>query len=206
MFLIAGLGNPGVKYEKTRHNIGFMVIDKLSNTFDILINKNKFDGVIGKGKIKKEEVLLFKPMAFMNLSGIPVLRIMNYYDISVENVVIVHDDIDLDFGKLKIKMKGGHAGHNGLKSIINELGKDDFPRVRVGIGRSESEGNVVSHVLNSFSKKEDKHIEQLISSAEDAVIDIIEYGCSHTMNKFNNKNVIYDNLNGGEKNGCSYNG
>ncbi|MDP3282996.1 MAG: aminoacyl-tRNA hydrolase, partial [Desulfobacterales bacterium] len=136
--LVAGLGNPGDTYAKTRHNAGFMAVDALSEAFSIPVEKKKFEAVYGRGRIKGIDVVLAKPMAFMNRSGPPVQNLSNFYRILCEDMLIIYDDIDLAFGRLKISVKGGHGGHKGIKSLIDAFGGDDIPRLRIGVGRSES--------------------------------------------------------------------
>jgi len=144
--LFAGLGNPGDTYAKTRHNAGFMVVDALSEAFSIPVEKKKFEAVYGRGIIKGIDVVLAKPMAYMNRSGPPVQNLSNYYKILREDMLIIYDDIDLAFGRLKINVKGGHGGHKGIKSIIDTFGGDDIPRLRIGVGRSESGISVSDYV------------------------------------------------------------
>jgi len=187
MRLIAGLGNPGPRYKNTRHNAGFMVVDKLAEEFGISVNKNKFDVRYGRGSIEGHEVILAKPMAFMNLSGWPVQQLAAYFRINSKDLIVVHDDIDLAFGRLKIKEKGGHGGHKGLKSIINAIGEDEFVRLRIGIGRSEEGSNVSDYVLGPFFDDESKQLDSVLIRARDAVVTILTEGCKAGMNRFNKK-------------------
>ena len=187
MRLIVGLGNPGPQYENTRHNAGFMLVDKLAGEFGIAVTKNKFDVLYGRGVIEDSEVMLAKPMAFMNLSGWPVQKLAAYFKINSRDLVVVHDDIDLAFGRLKIKEKGGHGGHKGLKSIINALGEGEFVRLRIGVGRSEAGGSVSDHVLGPFFGGESKQLDALFNRARDAVVTILTEGSKVGMNRFNTK-------------------
>jgi len=187
--LIVGLGNPGFQYEHTRHNAGFMVVDKLSGDFGISLNRNKFDVRYGRGAIEDHEVMLAKPMAFMNRSGWPVQKLAAYFKINSKDLMIVHDDIDLAFGRLKIKEKGGHGGHKGLQSIINAVGADEFVRLRIGIGRSEAGGSVSDHVLGSFFGDESKQLDSVLIWARDAVVTILTEGSKVGMNRFNKKEL-----------------
>jgi PTH1 family peptidyl-tRNA hydrolase len=187
--LVVGLGNPGEAYEDTRHNAGFLVLDKVSDTFSIELDKRKFDIEFGRGSIKGHEVILAKPQAYMNRSGPPVFRLANYFKLLGKDMLVVHDDIDLTFGRIKIKEKGGHAGHNGLRSIIDAFGADDFARLRIGIGRSEA-FSVTGHVLGRFNSAELKVLEQIMSKARDAVVTILDKGIKECMNTFNNRKVI----------------
>lgn len=189
MRLIVGLGNPGPTYENTRHNAGFMVIDKLSEEFGISINKDKFDMRYGRGDIKSKAVMLAKPMAFMNRSGWPVQKLAAYFKIDSRDLIVVHDDIDLAFGRLKIKEKGGHGGHRGLKSIIQAIGEDAFVRLRIGVGRSETGSSVSDHVLGPFYDDESTLLDEILNRARDAVVTILTEGPKAAMNRFNEKNV-----------------
>ena len=189
MRLIVGLGNPGTQYENTRHNAGFMVIDKLAGDFGISVNKDKFDVRFGRGDIEDQAVMLAKPMAFMNRSGWPVQKLAAYFKIDSKDLIVIHDDIDLAFGRLKIKEKGGHGGHKGLKSIINALGEDEFVRLRIGVGRSEAGGSVSDHVLGPFFDDESKQLEAIFNRARDAVVTILTEGSKIGMNRFNTKEL-----------------
>lgn len=190
MRLIVGLGNPGSQYENTRHNAGFMLVDKLAGEFGISVVKNKFDVRYGRGAIEGHEVMLAKPMAFMNRSGWPVQKLAAYFKINSKDLMVVHDDIDLAFGRLKIKEKGGHAGHKGLQSIMNAFGEDEFVRLRIGIGRSEEGGSVSDHVLGPFFVDEAKQLDAVLTEARDAVVTILTEGSKVGMNRFNKKEII----------------
>jgi PTH1 family peptidyl-tRNA hydrolase len=187
MRLIVGLGNPGSQYENTRHNAGFMVVDKLAGEFGISVNKSKFDVRYGRGLIEGCEVMLAKPMAFMNRSGWPVQKLAAYFKINSKDLMVVHDDIDLAFGRLQIKEKGGHGGHKGLQSIINAVGEDEFVRLRIGIGRSEAGGSVSDYVLGPFFGDESKRLDSVLIRARDAVVTILTEGSKVGMNRFNKK-------------------
>ena len=151
--LIVGLGNPGSKYQWTRHNAGFMVLDRLSDIAGISVARKKFSGFYGEGDWQGDHLLLLKPLTFMNLSGRSVVEALRFHKLHLKDVVVIHDDLDIPFGKVKFKEGGGHAGHNGLRSLVAELGSGDFTRVRVGIGRP-SRGDVVDYVLNRFTDDE----------------------------------------------------
>lgn len=187
MRLIVGLGNPGTQYEYTRHNAGFMVVDKLAEDFGIAVNKNKFDVRYGRGNIEGHTVMLAKPMAFMNRSGWPVQQLAAYFKISTKDLIVIHDDIDLDFGRLKIKEKGGHGGHKGLKSIIDAVGEGGFVRLRMGVGRSGEKSSVSDHVLGPFNKNEARLVSAVIVRARDAIVTILTEGIEAGMNRFNVK-------------------
>jgi PTH1 family peptidyl-tRNA hydrolase len=189
MRLIVGLGNPGPQYENTRHNAGFMLVDKLAGEFGISVIKNKFDVLYGQGAIEGHKVMLAKPMAFMNRSGWPVQKLAAYFKINSKDLMVVHDDIDLAFGRLKIKEKGGHGGHKGLQSIMNAFGEDEFVRLRIGIGRSEEGGSVSDHVLGPFFGDEAKQLDSVLTGARDAVVTILTEGSKVGMNRFNKKKL-----------------
>ncbi len=187
MRLIVGLGNPGTQYEYTRHNAGFMVVDKLAEDFGIAVNRNRFDVRYGRGNIEGHAVMLAKPMAFMNRSGWPVQQLAAYFKISTKDLIVIHDDIDLDFGRLKIKEKGGHGGHKGLKSIIDAVGEGGFVRLRMGVGRSGVKSSVSDHVLGPFNKNEARLVAAVIVRARDAIVTILTEGIEVGMNRFNVK-------------------
>jgi peptidyl-tRNA hydrolase, PTH1 family len=187
--LVVGLGNPGAKYAATRHNIGFRVVDRLADDFGISFGREKFNAVFGRGRVEGQDVVLAKPMAFMNLSGPPVRAVAEFFRISLQAMVIVHDDIDLDYGRLKIKVKGGHGGHNGIRSVINAFSGGDFTRLRVGIGRSGAGAQVADYVLDQFTREEAAELPHLIGRARDAVVTILCKGTKVGMNQFNMKPV-----------------
>jgi PTH1 family peptidyl-tRNA hydrolase len=165
MYLIAGLGNPGDKYELTRHNIGFLVIDEITKNQTLTNNLNNpnFKAIA----VKSSNNILVKPQTYMNLSGESIVAIADYYNIPNENIIIIHDDLDLPFGAIKFKIGGGHGGHNGLKSIDANIGKD-YIRVRIGIGKPENK-DVANYVLSNFSKEELNHIGDIISHSIKAI-------------------------------------
>ena len=185
--LIVGLGNPGKAYRVTRHNAGFMVLEKLADTYGIQIDRHKFKSMYGRGRIEAFDVLLVKPLAYMNRSGPPVRQLADYLRISARDMLVIHDDIDLAFGRIKIKKKGGHGGHNGLRSLMDAFGSGDFARLRVGIGRSGQNRSVTDHVLGEYSASEMGHLDRIITSARDAVVTILTRGITEAMNQFNDK-------------------
>lgn len=182
-YLLAGLGNPGNDYARTRHNIGFMVIDRLAERFSFAIDRTKGSCLYGTGGIEGQRVVAVKPQGFMNSSGPPLFRLAQYLKISSKRMLVVHDDIDLAFGKLKIKTKGGHGGHNGIKSIIDTFGTDDFVRVRIGIDHPGAREGVVGHVLGRFSAEELEHLDGLIQQAGETVTAILKEGAAAAMNR-----------------------
>ncbi|MGD2269206.1 MAG: aminoacyl-tRNA hydrolase [Desulfobacterales bacterium] len=188
--LIAGLGNPGDAYQKTRHNTGFMVIEEVATTFAISLARQKFKTRYGAGSLKGIDVILAKPMSFMNHSGPPVKRLADYFRIKSEDILVIHDDIDLAFGKLKIKDKGGHAGHKGVKSLMEAFGKGDFVRLRIGVGRSTEGIRVSDYVLGKFSSEEKKILAEIIATARDAAVTIICEGVKEGMNRFNSTRIL----------------
>ncbi|MBC2715815.1 MAG: aminoacyl-tRNA hydrolase [Desulfobacteraceae bacterium] len=193
-WMIAGLGNPGRKYVRTRHNIGFMVVERLAEKYDVLLTQKKFDTLFGVGEIGNIKVILAEPMAYMNRSGPPIIQLAKYYKLELDHLLVIHDDIDILFGNLKIKAKGGHGGHNGIRSIIGATGGGEFPRIRVGIGRPDTQIDVTDHVLGKFSVDETKHLDPVLSYASEAAQTIINKGLTLSMNKFNRNGVGSDNL------------
>lgn len=188
--LVVGLGNPGGEYEKTRHNAGFMAVDHIAESFSISLDKRKFNTIFGKGLIEGVEVILAKPMAFMNKSGPPVQNLAGYFKIFYKDMLVIHDDIDLDFGRIKIIQKGGHGGHNGVRSLMDAFGGGDFPRIRIGIGRSGTGADVTGHVLGKYSADESKVLDRIINNARNAAVTILCKGIKDGMNHFNNKRIV----------------
>jgi PTH1 family peptidyl-tRNA hydrolase len=185
--LIIGLGNPGNAYKNTRHNTGFMVVEKVATEFSISLDKQKFDTLYGRGMLEGIEVLLAKPMTYMNNSGLPAKRLADYFRIKSEDLLVIHDDIDLALGRIKIKIAGGHGGHKGIKSLMDAFGEDDFARLRIGVGRSEGAVSVTDHVLSGFSGEEKKMLKGILARAREAVVTILSRGIKDGMNRFNDK-------------------
>lgn len=190
MFLIVGLGNPGKEYDNTRHNIGFEAIDYIANKYNIELNRIKFKGIFGEGFIGGNKVILLKPTTYMNLSGESIREVINFYKISNEDLIVIYDDISLEVGRIRIREKGSHGGHNGIKSIIANLSSDVFPRVKVGVGAPQ--GNLVSHVLGKFSAEESNILNKTICAVSDAVNTIVVADSKEAMNKFNGFNGSSD--------------
>ncbi|HSQ85043.1 MAG TPA: aminoacyl-tRNA hydrolase [Desulfobacterales bacterium] len=188
--MVVGLGNPGEAYAKTRHNAGFMVVDKISEAFSIALDKQKFDARFGIGLVNGVKIVLAKPMAYMNRSGPQIQKIAGYFRILCEDILVVHDDIDLVFGRLKIKEKGGDGGHRGVRSIIDAFGGGDFTRLRIGVGRPDAEKGASDYVLGKFTLEEKKVLSQIITSAKDAIVTILCKGTKEGMNRFNNKRIV----------------
>ncbi len=187
MFLIVGLGNPGKEYDGTRHNIGFAAVDYIAYKYNIELNRIKFKGVFGEGFIDGKKVILLKPTTYMNLSGESIREVINFYKISNEEVIVIYDDISLEVGRLRIREKGSHGGHNGIKSIIANLGSDVFPRVKIGVGAPK--GNLVSHVLGKFSEDEVEILRETIKAASDAISIMLKSDAKEAMNKLNGFNA-----------------
>jgi len=187
--LVVGLGNPGADYANTRHNAGFLVVDEVADRWSVSLHQKKFKIVFGRGKIGGVESIIAKPQDYMNRSGPPVRQVADYFKIAYRDVLVIHDDIDLEFGRLKIKEKGGHGGHNGVRSIIDSLGEDAFARLRVGVGRSGNDGNVTDHVLGRFRQSERSALKNIIGRARDAVETILCEGTKEGMNRFNDRSI-----------------
>lgn len=185
MKLFVGLGNPGRQYENTRHNIGFEVIDALSDQFNIPLSQAKFKGIYGNGMIKGEKVILLKPLTYMNLSGESIRAVMDYYDIDIEDLLVVYDDLDLPTGKIRLRQKGSAGGHNGIKSTIAHTGTQEFKRIRVGISRPQNGMAVVDYVLGRFTKEEQPDMMQAVKKACDACDEWLDKPFLQVMNTYN---------------------
>ena len=188
MWLLVGLGNPGPKYEGTRHNAGFQVVDALVARNRAPSLRTKLGAEVGEARIGSERVLLCKPMEFMNTSGQAVVRVAQFWKIEPARTVVMYDDLDLSFGRLKLATGGGHGGHNGVRSIIAEWGTSDFARVRVGVGRpASSEHDAADYLLSDFKGAERKELPDLYSRAAEAAENIVTTGLTAAMNRFNTK-------------------
>lgn len=185
MYVIVGLGNPGKKYDGTRHNIGFEVLDYLSVKLDIPVNKIKHKALIGEGRLGTEKVVLVKPQTYMNLSGESVMQVLSYYDVPMENLIVVYDDIDTEAGKIRIRKKGSAGTHNGMRNIIFLSKEDNFPRVRIGIGRPQHGKDLADFVIGRFSKEEAKMMIPVVKNAGDAIETMVTDGVDLAMNRFN---------------------
>ena len=185
MRIIIGLGNPGKDYEKTRHNAGFRVIDLLCEKYEIQTARMKFHSMIGEGKIAGEKVLLVKPTTYMNNSGEALGPMLSYYKMNTEDLTVIHDDMDIPAGTVRIRKKGGSGGHNGLKSIIAHVGSEDFARVRIGIGRPLPGWTVINHVLAPFSAEDAQRIREAITYLLPAMECIVTGGADLAMNRYN---------------------
>ena len=185
MYLIVGLGNPEEEYSNTRHNMGFDTINKLANEYNIKINKNKFKGLCGNGIIENEKVILLKPQTYMNLSGESIKEAMAFYKIKSENIIVIYDDIDIEPGVIKIRKKGGPGGHNGMKSVISEIDTQNFPRIRIGIGKPENKGQLIEYVIGKMPQTDKDILEKATILGKEAILEIIKNGVDIAMNKFN---------------------
>lgn len=190
MYLIVGLGNPEPDYSRTRHNMGFDVINKLSKKHEIALTKTKFNAIYGSGIIENEKVMLVKPQTFMNLSGEAIKEYVNFFKIPIENVFVIYDDMDTEIGKLKIRAQGGPGSHNGMKSVVQELGNNNFPRIRIGIGRpslEEEESDIINYVIGYIPEEEYLKLQNVQDKAVDAILYYIKHGINNTMNQFNER-------------------
>ena len=185
MKIIAGLGNPGDPYCLTRHNMGFLVVDALADDCGIAIQKKKFEALLGDGRIGEHRVLFVKPQTYMNLSGQSIRQVVDFYQKTADDLVVVHDDLDLPFGTLRIKVGGGDGGHKGVRSIMDHLGEGGFTRVRLGIGKPPFKDDTERYVLQPFPKADLEQLAQVVRTACEAVRDILVVGVRPSMNRFN---------------------
>lgn len=184
MFIIAGLGNPGKKYENTRHNMGFLTIDLLAEEYDIKVDKLKFKSLVGEGRIAGQRVLLMKPQTYMNLSGEAVREALAFYKIEPEELIVIYDDIDIPTGTFRIRKKGSAGTHNGMRSVVHQIQSDQFPRIRVGIG-SEKKVDLINYVTGGVSKGERELLEDALVKSAKAAACIVEKGIDKAMNEYN---------------------
>ena len=186
MYIIVGLGNPGKKYEHTRHNMGFLALDLLADKYGIKVDRLKFKALTGEGRIEGKKVLLVKPQTYMNLSGESVRDVMNFYKEPIENLIVIYDDIDLPEGTLRIRSKGSAGTHNGMRNIVYLLGDDGFPRIRVGIGAAGGE-DWKDFVLDEISKKDQQLLSGSLDRAAEAACASLSEGIDIAMNQWNKK-------------------
>jgi PTH1 family peptidyl-tRNA hydrolase len=189
-FLLAGLGNPGKEFENNRHNIGFMVLSRFVAKYGEDFSKYEKQALIAKFQIENKRLILVKPQTFMNRSGKAVGILVRYYRIPLENLLVVYDDIDLPFGAIRIRPSGGAGGHKGLASVINQLGTNNFPRMRLGIGRPLGKQNAANYVLKDFSKSETEILEILLEISCEAIMVFLKDGIETAMNKYNSTTAI----------------
>ena len=187
MKLICGLGNPGAEHTSDRHNAGFLVVDRLADRLGIPLDASKFDARVGAGRLGGERVLLLEPETYMNLSGRAVAAAARFYKVEPEDLLVIHDELDLGFGRLQLKLGGGTAGHNGLKSIVASLGEDGFARLRIGVGKPEGKERTVGHVLSGFSAEERVELPGLVDRAAEAAVVWATLGPAEAMTRFNRK-------------------
>lgn len=192
LYVVVGLGNPGPKYENTRHNLGFLTIDKIAENNNISVKKLKFKSLIGEGRIGGNKVILVKPQTYMNNSGEAVREISQFYKIPVENLIIIYDDFDIELGSVRIRKFGSAGTHNGMRSIVRLLGSDQFPRIRIGIG-SGGKADLVNFVTGGFRKEEVPLLEEAVITGAVSVETIINGGIDLAMNRYNKKKKRNDN-------------
>lgn len=183
--VIVGLGNPGNKYENTRHNVGFCTIDTLSDKYGIKVNRLKHKALVGEGTIKGVRVVLVKPQTFMNLSGESARDIIEWYKLAMENLIVIYDDVDLPVGTIRIRPGGSSGTHNGMKSVIYQLQSDEFPRIRIGIGRAPEGWDLADYVLSRYTGEDAGILRQSIERAADAAAAIVTDGVAAAMNTYN---------------------
>lgn len=186
MYVIAGLGNPGKQYEKTRHNMGFLALDYLAETEEIAVSRRRHHALMGEGEIGGERVMLVKPQTYMNDSGQALGEILHYYHLQPENLIVICDDMDLPAGAIRIRKKGGAGTHNGMKSVILHVGGEDFPRIRVGVGKSRPE-EWKNFVLNRIGSEEEERLMTAARTAGDAAKTIVRLGVDIAMNRYNRR-------------------
>lgn len=186
MKLIVGLGNPGNEYINTRHNMGFMVIDKILDNLNIKFTKTKHKGIYTQTKIKGNDVIILKPLTYMNLSGDSIREVMSYYKISIDDILVIYDDMDTEVGSLRLRISGSAGGHNGLKSIIANLGSDKFKRIRVGIGKDKNI-DIINYVLGKPKKEDLDKIDEATTKAMKAAIDFVNTPFDKVMSMYNVK-------------------
>ena len=185
-WLIVGLGNPGREYEKTRHNAGWRAIDRIAEKLNVKIDKLKFQGLYAQVNLDSGKLFLLKPQTYMNLSGRSVLQLSSYFNIPPQRIIVLFDDISLVPGRLRIRADGSAGGHNGIKSVIAEVGSQDFPRVKIGVGgKAHPDQDLADHVLSGFSAKEEKDLASALQRAADAALTIIDKGVPEAANRYN---------------------
>jgi len=189
MFIIAGLGNPGSQYQWTRHNAGFLFLDRLAHLENTAITRKNFSGLVGEWKQGNDRHILLKPQTFMNLSGRAVMQALQFYKLPLSRLIVVHDELDLPFGTVRFKQGGGHGGHNGLRSIMEQLGKGDFIRLRIGIGRPPH-GDTVNYVLGNIPPDQMEALPRVLDGGLDMLEMMLAQGLPKAMSLFNNRNFL----------------
>lgn len=185
MYLIVGLGNPEEEYSNTRHNMGFDTVNKLAKQYNIEINKAKFEGLYGTGIIEGKKVVLLKPQTYMNLSGESIKKVIDFYKIENEKLIIIYDDIDLKIGTVKVRKTGGPGTHNGMKSVFQNINNKEFSRIRIGIGMPEHKNDLINYVIGKIPEEEKQILDKSTTAAKNAIIEILKNGVDSAMNKFN---------------------
>ena len=188
-FAIVGLGNPGPKYQWTRHNAGFLFLDRLAHLENISINRKNFSGLAGEWDHAGKRLILLKPQTFMNLSGQAVMQVLQFYKLSMSQLIVVHDELDLPFGTVRLKQGGGHGGHNGLRSIMEQLGKGEFTRLRIGIGRPPH-GDTVNYVLGNIPSDQMEDLPRVLDGGLDMLEMLLDEGLPKAMSLYNNRNFL----------------
>ena len=188
MYIIAGLGNPGKKYEQTRHNMGFLAVDFLAEKYDIKVNKIRFRALTGEGRIAGQKVLLLQPQTYMNLSGESVRLALEYYKVNPQELIVIYDDIDIQAGMIRIRKKGSAGTHNGMRNILYHIRTEDFPRIRVGIGSGRKE-DMINYVTGSVPKDEITLLKEAADKAACGAACIVEKGIEKAMNEYNIKSA-----------------
>lgn len=184
-----GLGNPGRKYADNRHNVGFMALDRLSAELGLSWKASRFKADWAEGRIGNEKIVLLKPQTFMNLSGESIRSFMDYYDASLDDLIVVYDDLDTELGRIRLRYKGGSGGHNGIKSIISHTGTEQFKRIRIGISRPPEGGDVVSYVLSDFARKERPVLQEVLDLTASAMKELTESEFDQVMGQYNTRSA-----------------
>ncbi len=188
-YIIAGLGNPGPTYQWTRHNAGFLFLDRLAYLENISISKKSFSGFCGEWNFSGNRLILLKPQTFMNLSGISIMQALQFHKLPISNLIVIHDELDLPFGVVRFKQSGGHGGHNGLRSIMENLGKGDFTRLRIGIGKS-AERDTTGHVLGKIPPEQMQVLTRILDGGKEMIEVMLKEGLPKSMSLFNNNNFL----------------
>jgi PTH1 family peptidyl-tRNA hydrolase len=184
-YLIVGLGNPGREYRNTRHNIGFMLVDRLADRMEVRLTRSQSKALITNGHHQGNKIILAKPQTYMNKSGHPIQALLKFYKLTLEYLLVAYDDVDLPFDTIRLKPTGGSAGHKGMRSIIEQLGTDNFPRLRMGIGRPPGSKQAADYVLKPFNKDEKDFLDVFLDRAADAALSVIDDGIDYAMSKYN---------------------
>lgn len=185
MYLIVGLGNPESDYANTRHNMGFHVVNKLAKEYEIDMARKKFNSEYGNAIIEGEKVILVKPQTFMNASGEAIVEFVKFYKIELDKVIIIYDDVDIEPGKIRIRKSGSPGSHNGMKSVVHFLNNENFPRIRVGIGKPKDDENMIEYVIGAIPEEEKKELEDGVEKAKEAIVELLKNGIDASMNQFN---------------------